>query len=639
MNNILIDNKQETIDSGYLIHKFCKLYNIEETELLINDHYYFRMMCYKYNLFQKCIPLHQIQLNCYCEAVLIEFRIFPHIEFILRNAIFKLGKSWSFTIICGNINFQFMKTLISQLSPNIKLIKCNIDNLDVNSYNQLLTSIEFWNLFVGEKILIYQEDSLIFYNNIQNFLSYDYIKAPRPKHQNDTPTGVDNGGLSLRSKSIMLKIINTISPQTTIFNSNIIEYMEQNQLTYPPEDIYFSQNTQELGIGNIANYEIATQFSSESIFNPNSFGGHKFWIGNTEWKTFFTNLFKYDTYNSISDIDLYLGCLKLDSTYNKNKDIKNAFDVDLFFCKNINNLNLTNKREILRYIQVIGMEGFIYHPKQLINIFPSIQFLTFMNKIFIYYRNHVYLGYEFVSKYLYKNSYEHIFKFLIKKRFMNLNPDIPLLLLVFIGNEKKGYDVINKIIKYLKIQPCNVAFCFNIKHNIAENMKLYIKNNFEYYAVYESKEFGTDITPTLLMYDDICTQYRFQHIIKLHSKSIENQFQELTNFLLDKPLKQLLLYRNPLCNCIGPKNYYIKLNKDKFNNELKIRFLNILKINFEFVGGTIFYCNEKAINKSLEFFKKNYKSFVYNNLYENNSINLNNSPIHFLERLFGAISV
>ena len=170
---MLVDtnNKQENTDSEYILHKFCKLYNIDEKELLTNDHYYFRMLCYKYNLFQKHFPLPKIELNSYYEAVLIEFRIFPHIEFILRNAICKLGKSWSFTIICGNVNFQFIKTLISQLSPNIKLIKCNIDNLDVNSYNQLLTSKEFWKLFVGEKIIIYQEDSLIFNTNINDFLS------------------------------------------------------------------------------------------------------------------------------------------------------------------------------------------------------------------------------------------------------------------------------------------------------------------------------------------------------------------------------------------------------------------------------------------------------------------------------------
>jgi hypothetical protein len=170
-------------------------------------------------------------------------------------------------------------------------------------------------------------------------------------------------------------------------------------------------------------------------------------------------------------------------------------------------------------------------------------------------------------------------------------------------------------------------------------MKSYIKHNFEFYAVYESKEFGTDITPTMLMYDDIVSQYNFPHVIKLHSKTIEPSFHDLTTFLLDKPLKHLLLYRNPICNCIGPKSYYIKLNKDKFNNELKIRFLKILKINFEFVGGTIFYCNSKVLNSCLDFFKQNYKIFLYNNLYENNSINLNNSPIHFLERLFGAINI
>ena len=32
-----------------------------------------------------------------------------------------------------------------------------------------------------------------------------------------------------------------------------------------------------------------------------------------------------------------------------------------------------------------------------------------------------------------------------------------------------------------------------------------------------------------------------------------------------------------------------------------------------------------------------YKSFIFNNLYENNTINFDNSPTHFLERLFGII--
>ena len=83
----------------------------------------------------------------------------------------------------------------------------------------------------GEKILIYQEDSILFRSNIDMFLHYDYIGAPFPKYQNDTPNGVGNGGFSLRSKSIMIKILNTISVKNTVFNSGTLKYMEKQGLS------------------------------------------------------------------------------------------------------------------------------------------------------------------------------------------------------------------------------------------------------------------------------------------------------------------------------------------------------------------------------------------------------------------------
>ena len=81
-----------------------------------------------------------------------------------------------------------------------------------------------------------------------------------------------------------------------------------------------------------------------------------------------------------------------------------------------------------------------------------------------------------------------------------------------------------------------------------------------------------------------------------------------------------------------------KLNLDiMFNNELKLRYINDINITFRFVGGTIFYSPESFFNKTLQFMKQNFRCYLFNNLYENNSINMHNSPIHFLERVFGSI--
>ena len=60
----------------------------------------------------------------------------------------------------------------------------------------------------------------------------------------------------------------------------------------------------------------------------------------------------------------------------------------------------------------------------------------------------------------------------------------------------------------------------------------------------------------------------------------------------------------------------------------------------EFVAGTIFYAQSKVFDTMIEFVKNNnYRSFLLNNLYENNSINKEHSPTHLLERLFGVIKL
>ena len=64
----------------------------------------------------------------------------------------------------------------------------------------MLLDSSFWRRFYGEKLLIFQEDTIIFRKLDQKFLEYDYIGAPLEDYS------IGNGGLSLRSKSIMIKI-------------------------------------------------------------------------------------------------------------------------------------------------------------------------------------------------------------------------------------------------------------------------------------------------------------------------------------------------------------------------------------------------------------------------------------------------
>jgi hypothetical protein len=113
----------------------------------------------------------------------------------------------------------------------------------------------------------------------------------------------------------------------------------------------------------------------------------------------------------------------------------------------------------------------------------------------------------------------------------------------------------------------------------------------------------------------------------------------LTEYLLSKPLAEILEDKvNDTSNCIGHPSYYLNLQNDEFNNKLKYQHNSKIDVEKVFVAGTIFYTKDIVFNKVIDFIKQNnYRSYILNSLYENNSINKEFSPIHFLERLFGII--
>ena len=191
----------------------------------------------------------------------------------------------------------------------------------------------------------------------------------------------------------------------------------------------------------------------------------------------------------------------------------------------------------------------------------------------------------------------------------------------------------------------NIAICINknIDFNSSNNIKTLIKYNFNFYTIYNSNEMGQDITPTLLMYNDIIkTYHNLKHVFKFHTKSNSNDFFNLTNYLLTNSLETIIKDKRHDCNCIGHPHYYkpILHHIDYFNNNLKNKYTNFINNNYQFVVATIFYTENIFIEKVIDFIKKNnFKSYLLNNLYETNWINQNCSPNHFLERLFGVIKI
>lgn len=265
---------------------YCCTTNLTPEVILSDLKQEFRFECFRVLPQMRKIRLPTIQRNKIYEAVFIEFRCFPHCEFLLRNAIYKLGEMWSHTIVCGNANYQFMCDIVSNIQRNIKVVNMGVDNMTQSEYSDLLMTVEFWKMFAGEKLLIHQEDSCVFQTNINRFLEWDYIGAPWPKDYNINLSGVGNGGFSLRTKQIMIECCNQMSqaPTTIHVSSVVAAYMKNNRLQNMPEDVYFTNVMEMKHIGVIAPYDIAMQFSTESFANETAFGGHQFWFKNDNWK-------------------------------------------------------------------------------------------------------------------------------------------------------------------------------------------------------------------------------------------------------------------------------------------------------------------------------------------------------------------
>lgn len=135
-----------------------------------------------------------------------------------------------------------------------ELLNCEFNVVsisNINDYNKLLTSSEFWNKIQEENILIFQEDSRLLREGIEDFYEWDYVGASWSFY----PL-VGNGGLSFRKRSAMLRVISSCNWTDGV-----------------NEDIYFAHGCKLLNL-KLAPVEVANKFSVETQFHLGSMGYH-----------------------------------------------------------------------------------------------------------------------------------------------------------------------------------------------------------------------------------------------------------------------------------------------------------------------------------------------------------------------------
>ena len=231
----------------------------------------FRSICLSFLPKLRNIPVNIKDKSKY-SAVIIDNRNDLMLEFMIRHMALQLQDICSFQIICFNSNHQFIKKLVADISPKINIIYFkNINIESVKDYNMLLKSKILWNHFKCEKVLIYQIDSYLFDNNIEEYFKYDYIGAPF-YHK---PCGLEmgNGGFSIRNVQLSKQIID-----------------ENPEFNYSNEDLYFSKNfiKKKAVLPSITK---CINFSLENVYldNINNYiGGHQFWFCLPNWKEILT---------------------------------------------------------------------------------------------------------------------------------------------------------------------------------------------------------------------------------------------------------------------------------------------------------------------------------------------------------------
>lgn len=200
-------------------------------------------------------------------AIMIEPRQHPAMQFVLQNFLENLDSRWSFILYHGIDNEDWMKTIVGGCSiedqNRITLRKVVVKNLTLDQYSSIMTNSEFIQRIPTEMFLVFQTDSMIckpYKDLIYEFMKYDYVGAPwHEVPYGSWKTQIGNGGLSLRRKSAMLMITNTV-PYSSGY----------------PEDMYFSEACDTLKLKK-PNWSKAKEFAIEMQPSLKSFGVHRAW--------------------------------------------------------------------------------------------------------------------------------------------------------------------------------------------------------------------------------------------------------------------------------------------------------------------------------------------------------------------------
>lgn len=215
-------------------------------------------------------------------ALIVEPRDLKRIPLILNHFSFTLGANWKIVFYCG---LGLKAKWISRVNKEVEIRELPVSNFNAQGYSDFLKSKDLWVNLYGEFVLVFQTDAWIMNEppyTIDYFLSRNksYIGGNMCYKWSQldfrTPFSNFNGGLSLRKRRDMIKIIEAFPPSKTLTDPpDNVEKEKIPPMEATAEDVYFVIGCYKLNLDLGDTDEECNLFALHTIFYPRAFGVHK----------------------------------------------------------------------------------------------------------------------------------------------------------------------------------------------------------------------------------------------------------------------------------------------------------------------------------------------------------------------------
>ena len=212
--------------------------------------------------------------------LIVEPRNLPGLASIINKFRATLGKNWTYVFYCGKDSKSYWAT--TDLYKDVEVRALDVDNFPNHcNYSDFMKSKKLWESLEGEFVLTIQADCWLINQGkytidyfikknvsyIAGNMCYGWYELERDNI--NLPHKNLNGGLSLRKRADMLKVIEAYPPTTSAW-SNILS----KDLTADAEDVYFAIGCIKLGL-KIGDDEDSSHFALHAIYKDDFFGMHQ----------------------------------------------------------------------------------------------------------------------------------------------------------------------------------------------------------------------------------------------------------------------------------------------------------------------------------------------------------------------------